>query len=87
MTMNPGTVYIANTASKTSTAATQASSRVKRDVRRGVGTCMEPLRGVAMLGVFQAGCGAARWMGASLTGRFTSPAKIPSPIAMYHTTS
>jgi len=44
MTMNPGTVYIANTASKISKAATQPSSRAKRDVRRGVGMCMGPSR-------------------------------------------
>ena len=87
MTMNPGTVYIANTASKISKAATQPSSRAKRDVRRGVGMCMGAVKGVGLPDVFQAGCGVPRWMGASLTGRFTSPAKMPSPIAMYHTTS
>jgi len=48
MTMNPGAVYIANTASKINTAATQPSSRAGRDVKRAVGLCMVVAERVVM---------------------------------------
>lgn len=86
--MKSGTVYMPNTARQASTATAQPSQRSAgfADVDHGedggfmvvVGCCVQR---------YQAGCGAWRWMGLSLTGRFTRPANTPSPMAMYQTIS
>ena len=87
--MKSGTVYMPNTAKHSTTAVIQPSQRHTRGtlLPGGVVDALTVDMKKFFAGDGQAGWAAPRWMGLSRTGRFTSPAKIPRPMAMYQTIS
>ena len=92
MTRKTGWLYSASTPPRTAATASDQAARWSHLGDRagdGVRSAGGAVGNVAELGrsMVQAGLAVGRTMAFSLTGRFTSAAKMPSAMEMYHTRS